>query len=118
MYIITIITCHLCDGRLTNVQDQLTIHHLAGDRTGYLQVFNGQHLEIGPEEMRSHVHSHVSVTSLATVAMPAISYIEAGVVNYGGMYGIDRLFVRGSATLYQWGYVESLSLSVLSLIHI
>ena len=94
---------------MTNVQDQLTIHHLAGDRTGYLQVFNGQHLEIGPEEMRSHVHTHISTTSLATIAMPATTYIEAGIENYGGMYGIDRLFVRGSATLRQWGYVGIVS---------
>lgn len=74
-----------------------------GDRTGYLQVFDGQHVDIGPTEMRSHVHSQINITSLGSAGFPAVTYLEAGVNNYGGMYGIDRLFVRGQTTLYSQG---------------
>jgi hypothetical protein len=81
----------------------LKIRHLAGDHTGTLQVLNGQHVDIGTYETRTHVHSHISTTSLATVAMPTTTYIEASVNNYGGLYGIGRLFVRGSVDLQQWG---------------
>lgn len=89
------------------LQTHLLLHSLVGDRSGYLWIYDGEHVIIGPTEMRSHVHAQIRTTSLASVQFPATTYFESGVINYGGLQGIDQLFIRGEATLDQQGLVIS-----------